>query len=99
MKFRRPLRITLRALMLWAVAACAQLTVGGSPEARTPQGDSELRYWLENMVWHHNFSRDEIASATGLSNAEIDQALKKFDIRADNRPSRRKEGPLLVMPY
>ena len=41
------------------------------------------------MVWYHRFSTNEIAAATGLTAAEIEQALKRFDIRPDNRPARR----------
>jgi hypothetical protein len=29
---------------------------------RKPKDDADLRYWLENMVWHHNFTRAEISA-------------------------------------
>src|SRR5262245_38414482 len=45
---------------------------------RKPKDDADLRYWLENMVWHHNFTKAEIAAATGLGKSEIDAALAKF---------------------
>lgn len=66
--------------------------------ARKPD-DASLRFWLENMVWHHGFSRDEVQAATGLGAGEISAALKRFDIRVGNRPQRPADAPLLVLPY
>ncbi|MBN1805728.1 MAG: hypothetical protein JW837_10785 [Sedimentisphaerales bacterium] len=65
---------------------------------RRPTNDKELRYWLENMVLFHHFSNDEIRAATGLTDEEIEAALKKFGIRPDNRPEQ-KNDKLLVLPY
>ena len=67
--------------------------------ARRPQDDSELRLWLENMIWHHRFSDAEVTAATGLSADEINAARAKFNIRDDNRPVRTATSPLLVLPY
>jgi len=64
-----------------------------------PANNEELKYWLENMVWYHRFSNEEIRAATGLTNDEIAVVLKKFDIRPDNQPKRAEDAPLLVMPY
>jgi len=66
---------------------------------RRPGSDEELRYWLENMVWYHRFTNEEIHAAMGLTNEAITAALKKFDIRPNNRPERDEDGPLLVLPY
>jgi peptidoglycan/xylan/chitin deacetylase (PgdA/CDA1 family) len=66
---------------------------------RPPKSDSGLRYWLENMVWHHNYTVPEIRSATGLSTDEIATALKHFKIRPETKPKRPADAPLLVMPY
>ena len=66
---------------------------------RRPLDDDELRRWLENMVWHHRFSRDEIQAATGLSIESINSALETFDISAQTRPKRSAEDALLVLPY
>jgi putative heme-binding domain-containing protein len=74
--------------------AAAQL-----PDQRRPAGDAELRYWLENMVWHHRFTSEEITAATGLNAREIRTALEKLGIRADNKPKRPADAPLLVLPY
>lgn len=67
--------------------------------ARRPKDDAELRYWLENMIWHHRFSSDEITAATGLSADELKASRTKFDIRDDNRPARKANAPLKVLPY
>lgn len=69
------------------------------PNFRRPKTDAELRYWLQNMVWHHRFTQAEISAATGLSAAEIETALKKFNVKPGNRPDRPKDAPLLVLPY
>lgn len=71
--------------------------VTGDP--RRPKDDNELRFWLENMIWHHRFSEEEIAAATGLSTAEIRRAVDRFKINADTKPKRTSSGPLLVLPY
>ena len=67
--------------------------------ARRPKDDAELRYWLENMIWHHRLSSDEITTATGLTADEIMAARTRFDIRDDNRPARTPNTPLQVLPY
>lgn len=70
-----------------------------SENARRPKTERELRSWLENMVWHHRFSDKEITAATGLSGNEIQTAKKRLDIQADNKPHRKADAPLLVLPY
>ena len=66
---------------------------------RRPGSHEELKYWLENMVWYHRFTNEEISAATALAEKEIVAALEKFDILPDNRPKRAKDAPLLVLPY
>ncbi len=70
-----------------------------SPEFRRPKNDGELRCWLENMVWYHHFTADEINAASGLSRDEIEVALKKYDVTPANRPDRAPGSRLLVLPY
>lgn len=66
---------------------------------RAPQDDADLRYWLENMVWFHRFTPAEIRAATGLTAAQVDAALTRFDISAAGRPRRPAGAPLLALPY
>jgi hypothetical protein len=66
---------------------------------RRPAGETELRYWLENMILHHHFTTEEVVAATGLTAEEVTAAVKRLDIRAGNRLARAKDAPLLVLPY
>ena len=67
--------------------------------SRPPTSPDDLRFWLQNMVWHHQFSIQEIQEATGLSPAEIRQALQQFQINPQSRPARHPDDGLLVLPY
>lgn len=66
---------------------------------RKPATETELRYWLENMVWYHRFTEGEVSAATGLATEEVRSALKKFDINARTRPKRSAGAVLLAVPY
>jgi peptidoglycan/xylan/chitin deacetylase (PgdA/CDA1 family) len=86
---------------LGVIADRQQVLKSGTPRTnfRAPRTDADLKMWLRNMVWYHRFTTAEIGAATGLSPLQIKAALKKFDIRRDNRPKRAKDAPLLVLPY
>jgi hypothetical protein len=87
-------------LFFWlALAPPLQAADAEPSNARKPKDDADLRYWLQSMVWHHAFAPEEISAATGLTGAEIDAALKRFDITRANRPTRPADAPLLVLPY
>jgi hypothetical protein len=66
---------------------------------RRPDNDGELAYWLQNTIWYHRFTTEEVRAATGLTEREIVAAQKKFDIRPDNRPARDRAAVLLTLPY
>lgn len=61
--------------------------------------DSDLRFWLKNMVWYHDYSIEEITSATRMQPGEIETALRKYDISRATRPAPTSGGPLKVLPY
>lgn len=88
-----------------ALIACAVVAHSGllawdePPNHRKPAHDQELRYWLQNMVWHHRFTHHEITEATGLTETEVIDALKRLDISPANRPTPSSDSPLLVLPY
>lgn len=84
---------------LMAILLALLLPAAEPANARKPTTETELRGWLENMVWYHRFSTEEIRAATGLTPDEIAAALKKFDIRPETRPLRKPAAPLLVLPY
>jgi hypothetical protein len=67
--------------------------------SRSSKDDSELRYWLENMVWYHRFTTAEVSAATGLDAAVVKAALQRFNINANTRPKRQPGSPLLTLPY
>ncbi|MEN9018936.1 MAG: hypothetical protein ABF370_00330 [Verrucomicrobiales bacterium] len=64
---------------------------------RPPKDETDLRYWLENMVTHHRFQMDEVSAATGLSFKDIASALRRLEIPAS--PEVSSLNGLRVMPY
>jgi hypothetical protein len=76
----------------------AGLTLGDS-EARPPRDEADARLWLQNMVWFHRFSPAEITAATGLDAGAITTTLRASEIEPGNRPPRRNDAPILVLPY
>jgi len=42
---------------------------------------------VQNMVWHHHFSTDEITEATSLTRDDVVRARKKSMFRPENRLS------------
>ena len=100
-------QVTLRSLsalvgtlvpwwLVWGLGLGSNLQAASSV-ARTPSHDSELRYWLENMITHHHFSVSEAASATGLSHPQIEKAKQEWSIQPS--PTRSSPSHLLVLPY
>jgi hypothetical protein len=88
------------ALCCLLIAAAPFLGLAAAAEnARRPQNEAELRCWLENMVWHHRFSTEEIAAATGLTAEQIAAAQRKLNVFAHNKPPRPADAPLFVLPY
>lgn len=86
-------------LLLLAVLGLPGFSQTPASEARRPANETELRYWLDNMVRHHRFTVDEVAAATGLSTPEVTAAIAKFGL-TDARPEpRRSAEPLRVLPY
>ena len=77
----------------------ALIGTASAQEVRKPKDDAELKFWLQNMVWHHQFSKKEISDVTGLGVNEIDSALERLKISAATKPKRTDEDPLLVLPY
>jgi len=70
-----------------------------SSQTRRAKDETELRYWLENMVWYHGYQREEILQVTGLSADKLDETLKRFSISPSNKPLAEADPPILVLPY
>jgi hypothetical protein len=71
----------------------------GGGQTRPTRDPNQLRHWLENMVWHHRYSRDEILNVTGLNPQSLEAALVEFNVRPDNQPQPEVDPPILVLPY
>ena len=67
--------------------------------ARPPSDRADLKRWLQNMIWYHRYTDDEIAVATGLSRQQILAAESDLNITRDNAPNRATNSPLLMLPY
>jgi peptidoglycan/xylan/chitin deacetylase (PgdA/CDA1 family) len=67
--------------------------------ARPAKGDGELRYWLDNALVRHRFTPAEAGAAFGLTADEVAAAAKRFGIDPADRPGRKADDPLLVLPY
>jgi hypothetical protein len=77
----------------------AQVDAIGVGQTRRTSDATELRHWLENMVWHHRYSRDEMCLVTGLTGTQLEEALRSFRIEPDNAPLPEVDPPMLVLPY
>lgn len=85
------------AFTLHSTACPAQeAAANGAVEARLATSDTELKYWLENMVRYHGFSAREAAAATELSPDMVKQKLKTFAIKPESQQGR---DSLLVLPW
>jgi hypothetical protein len=67
-------------------------------QLRPAADESSLRAWLQNMVWHHRYSPEEVAQVTGLTVGEVAARLEEFGISEASRPER-PPGRLLMLPY
>jgi len=82
-----------------AVGGGAETKSKISENARRPKTETELRYWLQNMVYLHRFSLAEIQTATGMSRKEVEEALEEQGIDLKGKPWRGFGGGLVVVPY
>jgi hypothetical protein len=97
--FRLSLVLQLIALIAFAFTTSHELARAADlVHSRRPASDTELRDWLQNLVWYHRFTTDEIREALGLSAEEIEAALNRFNIREDNRPPLRTDR-VFLLPY
>jgi hypothetical protein len=81
------------------IVLLANATMAAEQEGRRPATDEQLRFWLENMLVHHQFTTEEAAAATAMSAEEIASATKRLGINPAERPTRDKDAPPVVLPY
>lgn len=67
-------------------------------QLRPAHDETVLRSWLQNMVWYHRYSTDEIQQVTGLSKPQIEEQLRHFKIADNNRPLL-NDKRLHMLPY
>lgn len=93
--------VAFASLLAWSVLTlCSCAAESPLPSnARRPDNNIELQYWLENMVRHHRFTIAEVEAATGLGSNEVAAALVHFDTVGGRRPLRPPSAPLRVLPY
>ena len=84
----------LGLLRLTGMLSASELNQAGH---RKPTDEADLRYWMQNMVWYHDFTAEEIKAATGLDDQRISDALKILG--RNGRPEHTIDAPLVVMPY
>ncbi len=87
------LRMSLLLLVLTSTG-----TLAADGQLRPAANDDELKSWLQNMVWHHRYSNDELQQVTGLSDDELAAKLTQFDLSDATRPPR-PDDKLFVLPY
>ncbi|HAB15293.1 MAG TPA: hypothetical protein PLX89_03355 [Verrucomicrobiota bacterium] len=96
------MNLRFRCWIFFACALTGSLWAADGPlapeEPRPSQSDTELRGWLENMVWYHRFTPDEVSAATGLNDAAVATTLTRWQIRADTRP-KIPTNEVWLLPY
>ena len=84
--------------------ACVMVLIGQASHAEDSQtrpttSETDLRFWLENMLVHHRYSVEETVSVTGLSSEEIEKYAKSWGVTEQMKTRRPTTAPLLVLPY
>ncbi len=86
-------KLFLAMIFLSAAATVANAQVN----SRKPANDAELKYWLNNMLLAHQYSNEEIQAATGLSETEILDAMKRFGI--SRQKNTKQNMTLKILPF
>ena len=63
---------------------------------RQPKNDSELEFWLRNMLVDHHYTLTEASAATGLSTQQLQLASERLKI---DSPTKLAPNRLRVLPY
>jgi predicted amidohydrolase len=79
----------------WLRTQLAQLLT----DFRRPTTDSERRFWLENMRVFHGYTPEEVSVATGWTLQEVDEELRRLNLKDKTPPPRKAGEPLRILPY
>jgi len=97
-----PFRASPACRRLWFVILISMLAgragQRAGAETRPPQGEKDLRFWMENMLVHHRYTTEEAAAVTGLTPAKIASARERLHL-PDRPPKSEPSAPLKVLPY
>lgn len=97
--------MTIRFLAVATLACHAVRSTAAEPprpessDPRRPANDADLRFWLENMMIAHQFTRAEACAATGLDESSLSEAMRRLAIEPAARPRPKPGSPLRVLPY
>jgi hypothetical protein len=96
---RSRIGIAILALVLGQTLDDPDAVAAERSQGRRPRSEAELKTWLENMIWYHGFSMEEVAEATGMTPREVADASRRLKIEPGRRTPRKTGDPLRVLPY
>ena len=88
------IRISISAIGMLVAATLH----GQDSQTRRIGDETHLRDWMQNMLWHHRYTVEEIMQVTGMTKESVNTTLKRFDISEATYPGRPAKH-LLVLPY
>ncbi len=95
MKPTAPLTLRAMAPVALIVALCPSITGSAADDEK----EKTLRFWLENMAWHHDYTVDEMASALDVEPPRVRELLERFGIDPAKKPAEKKRETIKVLPY
>jgi PhoPQ-activated pathogenicity-related protein len=70
-----------------------------TPNHRLPTPESEMKFWLENMITHHDYTNPEIQLATGMKDHEIREWVDRLKIKKASSTATEDRKKLKMLPY
>lgn len=84
----------------WLLLLVSTLGLHSSRALAGPLVESpDVKFWLENMMWHHGYSVDESAAGLETSVDKVRQLMREFNIAPENRPADKPGGKTKVLPW
>ena len=74
-------------------------SLAADSQTRRATNETDLRFWLENMLMHHGYSMEETVSVTGLSPRQIKEYARSWGLKDRRNKQRPATAPLMVLPY
>ncbi|MCA9061336.1 MAG: hypothetical protein KDA85_22635, partial [Planctomycetaceae bacterium] len=90
------------ALFVMAALICSGTMIpsiqADDGQTRQAPDSAQLKQWLQNMAWHHDYSVEEMCQVTGLDEQQLNASLREFNITTASRPAR-PANRMFVLPY